>query len=102
MKSILVVAVSAALLFVPALAGTAGAAGPDQDSGPGDDLGVQLADMFAAMADALAARQDQVANESHLGSAANANRLRAAILRAPDVSVRGARPFVEGLVIGED
>ena len=68
-----------------------------------DDLGILLADMFASAAEVLAAYQDQTANEAYLGSAASSNRLRSAILQAPDVTLRdGARPLLEGWIIGED
>ena len=102
MKYLLAGLVLAALSLAPSFGGSAAAEGPGDDSLTGEDLGVQLVDMFTRIADVLAARQDQIANESHIGSAASGRRLRSAILRAPDVSVRGASPFFEGWVIGDD
>lgn len=95
MKPMILALVVSALLFTPLLVGTAAAKGPNNDSPPGD-LGVQLADMFAAMSDVLAAHQDQVANDSYLSSAAWRHRLHRAVFHAPDISIRGASPFAEG------
>ncbi len=70
---------------------------------PQDDPGIQLIDMFAAVAETLAAYQERTANESYLGSAASTHRLRTAILQAPDVTLRrGARPLVEGWILQDD
>jgi hypothetical protein len=70
---------------------------------PQDDLGITLIDMLALGADTLAAYQDQVANESYLGSKASSHRLRTAILRAPDVTLRrGATPLIEGWFLDDD
>lgn len=101
MKATVLALLVATLLFAPTLARSASAEGPS-DPQTDDDLGIQLADMFATMADVLAARQDQIANESHLGSASASRRLRSAVSHVPPVFVRGASPFVEGWIIGED
>ena len=82
---------------------TPAAAGSLIDSDPTEDLGILLVDMFVSAARVLAAHQDQAANEEYLGSAASSHRLRSAILQAPDVTLRdGARPLLEGWIIGED
>ena len=102
MKQFTIALLVLAFLSFPSLAKSAAAVGPSQDVPPGDDLGVQLVDMFATIADVLSAHQSQIADESHLGSQASSRRLGSAILHAPDMSVRGARPFVEGWGVGED
>ena len=102
MKQFTIALLVLAFLSFPSLAKSAAAVGPNQDVPPGDDLGVQLVDMFATIADVLSAHQSQIANESHLGSQASSRRLGSAILHAPDMSVWGARPFVEGWGVGED
>lgn len=98
-----VIAATFCALFLAALPMAASAAPPTtatptQD----DDLGVLLTDMFSTVADVLAKYQDQTANEAYLGSASSAHRLRAAIERVPDTSVRGAKPFVSGWLLGDD
>ena len=68
-----------------------------------DDFGILLADMLGAAADVLSAHQDQAADESYLGSAASSRRLRTAIYRTPEVTLRGgARPLIEGWILGDD
>ena len=107
----LALAVVAAATFLPpataALADAPAAPKPQagfDTEGPGDDLGVQLVDMLATVADTLSLYQDQTANEAYLGSPATTRRLRTAIFRAPDSTLRGggARPFVEGWFLHDD
>lgn len=82
---------------------TASADGHDTEGPTPPDLGTLLVDVLASMADTLALHQDRLANESHLGSRATANRLRTAILRAPDVTLsRGPAPLVEGWILWDD
>lgn len=102
MKTIVTALISVGLLLTPAFTSAAFAAGPGEEPPPGDDLGVQLTDMFALVATVLSTYQDQTANEAYLGSASSEHRLLTAIARVPAVSVRGARPFVEGWIIGDD
>jgi hypothetical protein len=113
MRSVALVVVASLAIGASSLGSTvASASGPPStpatqlnlsDSDTDDDLGILLADMFASAARVLAAHQDQAANEAYLGSAASSHRLRSAILQAPDVTLRdGARPLLEGWIIGED
>jgi hypothetical protein len=113
MRSVALVVVASLAIGASSLGSTvASASGPPStpatqlnlsDSDTDDDLGILLADMFASAARVLAAHQDQAANEAYLGSAASSHRLRSAILQAPDVTLRdGARPLIEGWIIGED
>ena len=94
-----------ALIFAAAVPASALAAPPTKPSSAtqDDDFGVLLTDMFSTMADVLAKHQDQTANESYLGSSSSAQRLRSAIESVlPDTSIRGARPFVSGWLLGDD
>ena len=105
MRTALILAILAAVLLAPlhGLTATASASGHDTEGPPPDDLGILLVDMVTAMADVIAAHQEQTANESYLGSAAPTHRLRSAILQAPDVTLRrGARPLIEGWVLDDD
>ena len=68
-----------------------------------DDLGITLVEMFAAMSDTLALHQDQVADESYLGSRGAISRLQRATVRVPAVTLRqGASPLVEGWILFRD
>ena len=91
-----------ACLLAPPLVGSASAEAPGDGGPPDSDFGVQLADMFATMADVLAARQDEQANESYLGSAASSRRLRNAISHVASVVVRGPCPFVAVCVLRDE
>ena len=102
MKTVISALLAVGLLLAPTFATAALAQGPNDHPTRDEDLGIQLTDMFAAVASVLAMHQDQTANEGYIGSASASHRLRSAILRVPAVSVRGARPFVEGLIIGDD
>lgn len=100
--NVIAATVVALVLAGSPLAASAGAPTEQSPAGHDDDFGVLLTDMFATMADVLAQHQDQTANEAYLGSASSTHRLRAAIETVPDTSVRGARPFVSGWLLGDD
>ena len=102
MKSMLAALLLTVCLLAPPLVGSAAAEAPGDGAPPDSDLGIQLADMLATVADILAARQEQIANESHLGSAATANRLRTAAAHVASIVVRGPCPFVRGCVLQND
>jgi hypothetical protein len=77
--------------------------GPNTEVPPDQDFGVLLSEMLAVMGDALSARQEQAANEAHLGSAAATKRLHAAVLHVPQVTLRfGPRPFFGACLTCDD
>ena len=99
---VIVATLCALILGACTLAASATAPTEPSSAVQDDDFGVVLVDVFATMSDVLAKHQDQTANEAYLGSESSSHRLRSAIERVPDTSMRGARPFVSGWLLGDD